>query len=132
MTSTPASRSARATTFAPRSWPSRPALATMTRILPSVSVTPVRVTTRPDLVHAGNAVGSVGRDGDRAAGAAASVRGGRRRRGGGSRAGRGLPADDPGADDGGARGRGRGRGRGRRCGARRYQACGHGAGGHAD
>src|SRR5580692_593383 len=34
MTSTPASRSARATTFAPRSWPSSPAFATITRILP--------------------------------------------------------------------------------------------------
>src|SRR3954447_15981299 len=32
MTSIPASRSARATTFAPRSWPSRPGLATTTRI----------------------------------------------------------------------------------------------------
>src|SRR5439155_1463323 len=32
MTSMPASRSARATTFAPRSWPSRPAFATTTRI----------------------------------------------------------------------------------------------------
>src|SRR5512136_706867 len=30
MTSNPASRSARATTFAPRSWPSRPGLATST------------------------------------------------------------------------------------------------------
>src|SRR5579864_7669705 len=34
MTSTPASRSARATTFAPRSWPSSPTFATITRILP--------------------------------------------------------------------------------------------------
>ena len=33
MTSTPASRSARATTFAPRSWPSRPGLAMITRML---------------------------------------------------------------------------------------------------
>src|SRR5271169_6666773 len=33
MTSTPASRSARATTFAPRSWPSRPGLAMTTRML---------------------------------------------------------------------------------------------------
>ena len=32
MTSNPASRSARATTFAPRSWPSRPGLATTTRM----------------------------------------------------------------------------------------------------
>src|SRR5690348_6288971 len=32
MTSMPASRSARATTFAPRSWPSRPGFATTTRI----------------------------------------------------------------------------------------------------
>src|SRR5215471_8241186 len=46
MTSTPASRSARATTFAPRSWPSRPAFATITRILPMAA----------SLVHAGNAV----------------------------------------------------------------------------
>src|SRR5690242_19767891 len=119
MTSTPASRSARATTFAPRSCPSRPALATMTRILPSVSVTPLRVTTRPDLVHAGNAVGGVGRDDDRTTGAAGAVRGGRRRRGGRGRAGRGpclgnLPRDDLGADRRGARGRGGGR----RCGAR--------------
>src|SRR6202000_3098478 len=34
MTSTPASRSARATTLAPRSWPSSPTFATITRILP--------------------------------------------------------------------------------------------------
>src|SRR3974377_1773688 len=34
MTSTPASRSARATTFAPRAWPSRPTFPTLTRILP--------------------------------------------------------------------------------------------------
>src|ERR1700733_7829499 len=33
MTSTPASRNARATTLAPRSWPSRPGLAITTRIL---------------------------------------------------------------------------------------------------
>src|SRR5579872_4749498 len=33
MTSTPASRNARATTFAPRSWPSRPGLAMTTRML---------------------------------------------------------------------------------------------------
>src|SRR4051794_23064378 len=33
MTSIPASRSARAMIFAPRSWPSRPGLATTTRIL---------------------------------------------------------------------------------------------------
>src|SRR3954453_23116434 len=33
MTSMPASRSARAMIFAPRSWPSRPGLATTTRIL---------------------------------------------------------------------------------------------------
>src|SRR3954464_14478565 len=33
MTSIPASRRARAMTFAPRSWPSRPGLATRTRIL---------------------------------------------------------------------------------------------------
>src|ERR1700730_7623987 len=40
MTSTPASRSARATTFAPRSWPSSPTFATITRILlMTVSVT---------------------------------------------------------------------------------------------
>src|ERR671936_774933 len=36
MTSMPASRSARAMIFAPRSWPSRPGLATTTRILPAV------------------------------------------------------------------------------------------------
>src|SRR6266567_4929650 len=35
MTSMPASRSARAITLAPRSWPSRPGLATRTRILGS-------------------------------------------------------------------------------------------------
>src|SRR5437588_11244482 len=35
MTSMPASRSARAMIFAPRSWPSRPGLATTTRILPA-------------------------------------------------------------------------------------------------
>src|ERR1700674_758444 len=34
MTSMPASRSARAMILAPRSWPSRPGLATTTRILP--------------------------------------------------------------------------------------------------
>src|ERR1700730_16107352 len=40
ITSTPASRSARATTFAPRSWPSSPTFATITRILfMTVSVT---------------------------------------------------------------------------------------------
>src|SRR5512132_638715 len=36
MTSMPASRSARAMIFAPRSWPSRPGLATTTRILRAV------------------------------------------------------------------------------------------------
>src|SRR4051795_3059517 len=36
MTSIPASRSARAMIFAPRSWPSRPGLATTTRILRAV------------------------------------------------------------------------------------------------
>src|SRR6266508_3536035 len=35
MTSNPASRNARATTFAPRSWPSSPGLATTTRIFRS-------------------------------------------------------------------------------------------------
>src|SRR3954447_7644516 len=39
MTSMPASRSARATTFAPRSWPSRPGLATTTRMRPVELVT---------------------------------------------------------------------------------------------
>src|SRR3569623_2117251 len=38
MTSMPASRSARAMIFAPRSWPSRPGLATTTRILRCVAV----------------------------------------------------------------------------------------------
>src|SRR5688572_7119615 len=38
MTSKPASRSARATILAPRSWPSRPGLATTTRILRSVII----------------------------------------------------------------------------------------------
>src|SRR5215467_7786050 len=38
MTSMPASRSARAITLAPRSWPSRPGLATRTRILASVAI----------------------------------------------------------------------------------------------
>src|ERR1700733_13285639 len=37
MTSMPASRSARAMIFAPRSWPSRPGLATTTRIFPLAS-----------------------------------------------------------------------------------------------
>jgi len=35
MTSIPASRSARATTFAPRSWPSSPGFAMMTRTRPA-------------------------------------------------------------------------------------------------
>src|ERR1043166_1412721 len=39
MTSNPASRSAAATTFAPRSWPSRPGFATMTRYFLVVAVT---------------------------------------------------------------------------------------------
>src|SRR5205809_1532188 len=62
MTSTPASRSARATTFAPRSCPSRPAFATITRILlmtASVTGTP-RGSVRPAVsgrsVDAGDAV----------------------------------------------------------------------------
>src|SRR5438270_189386 len=38
MTSKPASRSARATTFAPRSWPSRPGLATMIRNFSAMGV----------------------------------------------------------------------------------------------
>src|SRR3954452_22347154 len=38
MTSMPASRSARAMIFAPRSWPSRPGLATTTRILRSAAM----------------------------------------------------------------------------------------------
>src|SRR5208337_1828219 len=38
MTSMPASRRARATIFAPRSWPSRPGLATRTRILSSMNL----------------------------------------------------------------------------------------------
>src|SRR5215468_5385679 len=42
MTSTPASRSARATTLAPRSCPSRPGLAMMTRMLPIRSAPPSR------------------------------------------------------------------------------------------
>src|SRR4249920_357636 len=72
MTSTPASRSARATTLAPRSWPSRPAFATITRILPMT----VSVAGRPAdrLVHAGDAV--LGDDR-----AALSARGGQGRRG---------------------------------------------------
>src|SRR4051812_48520753 len=41
MTSMPASRSARATTLAPRSWPSRPGLATTTRMRPVELVTRV-------------------------------------------------------------------------------------------
>ena len=40
MTSCPASRSARAMTFAPRSWPSSPGLATTIRIGADISVTP--------------------------------------------------------------------------------------------
>ncbi|GAA2249455.1 hypothetical protein GCM10010232_41450 [Streptomyces amakusaensis] len=44
MTSIPASRSARAITFAPRSWPSSPGLATTTRIGP---VTPITASTHP-------------------------------------------------------------------------------------
>src|ERR1700712_2969712 len=37
MTSMPASRSARAMTLAPRSWPSRPGFAMTTRILPAIA-----------------------------------------------------------------------------------------------
>src|SRR5258706_6458029 len=51
MTSMPASRSARAITLAPRSWPSRPGLATRTRIFRSVllsSMQPYLSTTAPD------------------------------------------------------------------------------------
>src|SRR5512138_1285351 len=40
MTSTPASRSASATTFAPRSWPSRPGFAISTRSLPAMAAPP--------------------------------------------------------------------------------------------
>src|SRR6266542_2235569 len=40
MTSMPASRNARANTFAPRSWPSRPGFATSTRIFSSAKVVP--------------------------------------------------------------------------------------------
>src|SRR5690349_14025203 len=40
MTSIPASRRARATTFAPRSWPSRPGLATTIRIWSCIVVSP--------------------------------------------------------------------------------------------
>src|SRR5579864_3805784 len=40
MTSMPASRRARAITLAPRSWPSRPGLATSTRILRSSAIEP--------------------------------------------------------------------------------------------
>src|SRR5215469_10615550 len=75
MTSTPASRSARATTFAPRSWPSSPAFATITRILPMAA----------SLVHAGNAVL---RD-HRAALRAGRGQGGGRGAGGGRRGGTG-------------------------------------------
>src|ERR1700733_6852791 len=82
MTSTPASRSARATTLAPRSWPSSPAFATITRILPMLlSVTGLSVRRAPARagrgcsVHAGDAVHRVdhaalragGRDGHRRA-----------------------------------------------------------------
>src|SRR5260370_23063179 len=75
MTSTPASRSARATTFAPRSWPSSPTFATITRILPMTA----------SLVDAGNAV-------LRGDGAALRARGGQRnRRGRGRGRGRGRP-----------------------------------------
>src|SRR4051794_34878963 len=53
MTSIPASRSARATTFAPRSWPSRPGFATTTRMREPMSTNlqrgsaPVRRTRLP-------------------------------------------------------------------------------------
>src|SRR6516164_6174837 len=92
MTSTPASRSARATTLAPRSWPSSPAFATITRILlmpaslagrsgptaRSLAALTAVWSARSRSVHAGNAV-------FRADGAALRARGGegnRRTRGG--------------------------------------------------
>src|SRR6185312_5854205 len=84
MTSTPASRSARATTLAPRSWPSSPAFATITRILPmTISVAGTSRGPADRLVHAGDAV--LGDDC-----AALSARGGQGGRGvrGGRRRGR--------------------------------------------
>src|SRR5512132_3698637 len=60
MTSNPASRSARATIFAPRSWPSSPGLATTTRILRS-SVMVVTSEYRPQpLSHAHDGVAIAG------------------------------------------------------------------------
>src|SRR5918911_245170 len=60
MTSNPASRSARATIFAPRSWPSSPGLATTTRILRS-SVMIVTSEHRPQpLSHAHDGVAIAG------------------------------------------------------------------------
>src|SRR5581483_5260790 len=50
MTSIPASRRARAITFAPRSWPSRPGLATSTRIL-RLSVIYLEILSKPKSHH---------------------------------------------------------------------------------
>src|SRR5437762_12850994 len=84
MTSTPASRSARATTLAPRSWPSSPAFATITRILPmTVSVAGTSRGPADRLVHAGDAV----LGDDRAALSARGRQGRRGARGGRRRAG---------------------------------------------
>src|SRR6185503_1348379 len=83
MTSTPASRSARATTLAPRSWPSSPAFATITRILPmTVSVAGTSRGPADRLVHAGDAVLGDDRAALSARGGQGGrgVRGGRRRR----------------------------------------------------
>src|SRR6267378_6412419 len=48
MTSMPASRSARATTFAPRSWPSSPGFAIRTRIFFAIGITSVEERLLPD------------------------------------------------------------------------------------
>src|SRR3954454_18162386 len=48
----PASRSARAITFAPRSWPSRPGLATSTRIFRSISRSLTHTVNNYEVYHA--------------------------------------------------------------------------------
>src|SRR6267143_2399714 len=48
MTSIPASRNARATTFAPRSWPSKPGFAMRTRIFFGIGITSIEERLLPD------------------------------------------------------------------------------------
>src|ERR1700722_9411998 len=72
MTSMPASRSARAMILAPRSWPSRPGLATTTRILGRVGLDSVSAV-MSDLDDERVALPATGADGDAAEAAAATA-----------------------------------------------------------